>query len=377
MTQTSTVVDCNSSPEILVTADSCGRLHESDAVTILCYEKEIPTFVEAELERLYENLYSSIPQMRISGKLNEASTYVVRKGSEVVTVFLFRIDRRRVEVLNEVIRIDEEDINRFAAYIFATFRSVSVVTFRAIQMNHGPISFLSQRFEYLEDIVVDLPGRSEDYTANLGKSTRRNMRRYLKALKQDFPSFKFSVFEKGSIEAQNFRDIIELNRLRMSAKGKVSAYGEEETGRLAHLARECGLVGVATIDNRVCAGAISYRVRGNYFLAVLAHDSAYDEFGLGMLCCFLIICECIKRGGKVFHFLWGQYAYKYQLLGSERKLDFLAVYRSRAHYLLNADFAFRTACKGFLRRAKNWLHQGTHLSVLANRILITLRGLRR
>lgn len=359
-----------------MTQTSTAVKYQSDSISFSCYENEIPPFVEAEMERLYGSLYSSIPQLRVGGNLDGVSTYVVQKGRELVTIFLFRIDGRRLEVLNEVIRIEEEDIRRFATYIFSGFGAIDVVSFHAIQMDFGSIPFKYQQFECLEDIVVPLPGNTEDYTASLGRSTRKNLRYYRNALMHAFPSFRFSIYEKGAIEPQHVRDIIDLNRARMADKNIVSGIDEAEAAKLNYLARERGLVVVATIDGHVCAGAITFRVGENFFLSVLAHDPAYNAYRLGNQCCYFTICECIKRAGKEFHFLWGQYDYKYLFLGVQRDLHRLAIYRSRLRYLLNAGFALRIAFLGYIRRAKIWSHQDTTMSKFSRRIINTVRGFR-
>jgi hypothetical protein len=357
------------------------RPNNPEAVIIFSYANEIPSFVEAEMERLYGSLYSSLPQLKIDRNIDNVNTYVVRKGCELVTVFLFRLEKQRVEVLNEVINIDEEDISRFLNYVFATFKSAQVVIFRAIQTNFPGVPFLYQRFNYLEDIVVTLPDSAEDYMASLGKNTRRNIRRHLKALAQDFPSFSFHIAENDDFDEQYARKLAEFNKGRMAAKKKVSAIDEEATLRTIKLAKRYGLAGIVTIDNQVCAGAISYRVGENYFLEVLAHDPKYDAYSLGTLCCVLTICECIERGGKEFHFLWGRYEYKYTLLGVQRNLDYLALYRSRLHFFLNANTALRVVARDKMRRFILWLHrlerQESVVGRFALRGLAYLRALRK
>ena len=376
MTQRSTAVDRDSGSGAPAT-QATERMHESNAITILCYEDEIPSFVEVELERLYGNLYSSIPQLHVGGKLGQASTYVVRKGREIITVFLFRVHGRMLEVLNQVIRIEPEEVERFTEYVFSALGSIDVVSFRGIQTEIDAIALKIQRFECLEDIVVSLPGTAEDYTARLGRSTRKNLRYYKKTLMHAFPSFEFSVYEKEAVEPRHILEIIELNRARMSVKSKVSAIDEAETARLIYLARARGLVGVVTIDGRICAGAITSCVGRNYFLSVLAHDPAYDAYRLGNQCCYLTICECIRRAGKEFHFLWGQYDYKYLFLGVQRDLYQLAVYRSRCHFVLNAATASRIAFRGYVRRAKLWARRDTAVSRLANKVFNSIKSLRK
>lgn len=346
-----------------------GGSPASEAISILCYENEVPPFVVAELNRLYENLYSSFAHLHAGGKLDKASTYVVRKGREIVTLLLFRMDGRRLTVLNEVIRIDEEDIYRFASHIFAAFQSIQVISFRAVQTNLRRLPFRFQQFDYLEDIVVALPSSADDYIASLGKKTRGNMRRYLKLIKRDFPSFRFDVFENEAIEQHHVHDIMAMYRSRMSAKNKVLDTDDEEVEQLINCVRENGSVGVVTINGCVCAGAIASRVGANYFLRVLAHDPEYNKYSLGTLCCYLAISDCIMRGAREFHFLWGESDYKYLLSGVRRALDFLAIYRSRTQLLLNIDIAIKARVRSVIRTALRYLHRARRQDTLPARLV--------
>lgn len=112
-----------------------------------------------------------------------------------------------------------------------------------------------------------------------------------------------------------------------------------------------------TIDGQVCAGTINYRVADNYFLQVVAHAPAYDDYGLGTLCCYLTICECIARRGDEYHFLWGRYEYKYRLLGVERDLSHLLIYRSRLHMALNGRTTLRHLYGGKMYELRDWMEQ--------------------
>ncbi|MEN3294835.1 MAG: hypothetical protein V7642_4088, partial [Burkholderiales bacterium] len=98
---------------------------QSEDIAIECYESEMPSFVESELERLYGQIYSSLAFFRLFKPSDNVSTYVVRRGGEAITVLVFRRENGRVEVFNEMIRIDAGEIDRFADYIFRRFPSVS------------------------------------------------------------------------------------------------------------------------------------------------------------------------------------------------------------------------------------------------------------
>lgn len=350
--------------------DMPTRLNGPEDITISCYENDVPAFIETELDRLYASFYSSLAHFRVYNDGRDTSTYIVRKGDRIITVFLFQQDGGNVRVVNEVIKVDEEDISRFVAYIFANFEAATVILFRAIQTDIQKIPFPYQRFNHLEDIVLAMPGTAEEYVASLGKNTRRNIKRYTKKLLEYFPSFRYQVFENDEVDEQAIRDIVNLNRARMDDKNKVSAIDEDETERIIILAKKCGLVSVARIDGRVCAGGISFRVGSNYFLNVIAHDPAYDDCWLGILCCYLTICECIARGGKEFHFLWGEYEYKYRLLGVKRDLDKLAIYRSYAQMLLNGTVMLSIAFHGYVRQARLRLHAAKHRGGVGSRLTI-------
>jgi len=348
---------------------------------ISCFENDVPEFIAADMTRLYGSLYSSLPQFHIYTDGTDTSTYIVRKGGKPTTIFLFQHIDAGVTVVNEVIKVSEEEISRFSAYIFSSFPSVAFISFKAVQTAITRLSFPYQRSNCLEDIVLALPSTIEQYFSSLGKHTRRNIKRQTKRVLAVFPTFRFQIFEKDEVDADTIRKIVDLNRARMAGKHKMSAINDEETERLVRLAKECGLVGVATIDGRVCAGGINFRCGENYFLNVIAHDSTYDDYWMGILCCYLTICECIKRRGREFHFLWGQYDYKYALMGVQRDLDNVAVYRSYWHLVLHSGHAFKMISGGYRRQLQLWFQKVKRrdnlLSRCATMVWSSLRNFRR
>src|SRR2546425_1120584 len=131
MERTTVATNCQQICAPLVDPESDRAAPERTGITISCFVHEVPPFAEAEMENLYGSLYSSLTKFRIYGGVGDASTYVVRKDGKVIVVFLFRLNKGRVQVMNEVIRIDEEEIRRFSETIFLKFRSASVISFNA------------------------------------------------------------------------------------------------------------------------------------------------------------------------------------------------------------------------------------------------------
>jgi hypothetical protein len=319
------------------------------------YEAPLPAFVEAELERLYKSVFASMVRVRSMGLFEQVSAFVARRGGEVSCVLLFRRDGGVVHVLNEAVALHAADIECFARTLFANYPAVRLVSFPALRARIGTLPFPYQQFDCLEDIVLELPHTADAYFAALGKNMRSSLKRYQKKIAADFPGFRYAFYEKGDIGEQDLAAVVGLSSARIASKNQLSTHTGEKTRQLMRLVKECGVVLVATIDGRVCAGVICTQFGGNFFMHVVAHDPAYDEYRIGKVCCYLSICDAIARGAAEYHFLWGRYEYKYRLLGEQRDYDRLVIYRSRLALLRNLKLFLRTAWRGYGRRAKWWL----------------------
>jgi hypothetical protein len=338
----------------------------------------LPSGVANEMDWLYQNLFSSSAMFRTHGPAHGVQTYVVRRAGHAVTVLAFRIDGARVHVMNEQIQLGGEEIERFAQFIFDKFPRIRSVVFKAVQTARKKFPFPHQRHGFTNDIVLTLPGTPEAYLESLGKSTRDNIKRYLKLCKRDFPSFCFDSQDGWSTPEETLRTIVAFNHERMAGKSKVSGLTDAESARLIALARTCGMVSTVRIDGRVCAGTICYRVGDNFFMRVIAHDSRHDSHRLGLLCCYMTICECIRRNGRHYHFLWGREEYKYRLLGQQRDFDTLVLYRSRLAYLGDGVAIAKKAFRARVAGAKRWLldpaNEGRAAARLARMAKERLRG---
>lgn len=343
-----------------VAGASIVRMKTLATISITCYENAVPSFVETELARLYGNVFSSLEHLRAYRGTENINTYVARSDGEIASVLLFCRERNKIQVLNEGMLLSTEEVQRFANYIFSVYSAVHIISFHAVRAPIQKFGFPCQRFTCLEDIVLELPASVDEYRDRLGKSTRSYLNRYLNKLKRNFPSFRHEIYEKQDIDEQHIREILRFNRQRMASKGRIPERSDEDAPPVMQLARECGLVSVITIDGRVRAGTINYHVGNNYFLDVISHDPAYDEYRLGTLCCFLTVCTCILMGGSEYHFLWGRSDYKYRLLGAPRNLDDLVVYRSPLYFLRNGGLALKNAYAGYRHQGKDRLREFLH-----------------
>lgn len=332
------------------TAVVCTSAHDDASIT--CHLHHIPDFVEAELERLYGSFFSSLPVLKLHGGLEDTHTYVLREGNAIRDIWLFQCDAHEVRVINEQIAIGETSLRRFAQYVFASYPSVNIITLHAVQAEVRGLRIPHHRTNCTEDSVLTLPASDEEYLTQLGKNTRKNIRRYLKRWEESFPSFRYQVYEGDEASEQDIRAIIELNRIRMAQKGKVSGNDEDEVRRILQLVKQRGVIGVGTIDGRVCAGVIAYRFGSHYFSQVRAHDPIYNDYRLGIIGAYLLIAACIARGGKELHFMWGREAHKSTLLAVQRDFDHVTLFRSPWQLLLHSPLIAKNAWSGFHRQAK-------------------------
>ncbi len=338
----------------------------------------IPVFAEAELARLYGHIHSSVAFFETSRIIYDAKTYISHENHKISAVIIFRIEGKCAEILNEFICLNSVEIQKFSDYIFCNFRSVHAIRFHAIQADTGSLPYPSQRHNSKENWVITLPRTPTQYTDSLGKATREKIKRYSKKILKDFPSLSYEFYENEEIQEEHIRTLIKLSQARITSKKKPFGIDEDETKRIIRLAKRCGVVNVARIDGRLCAGMITYRVGFQYLTEVIAHDPNYNEYRLGTLCYHRTICESIARGAKKFHMGGGREDYKAHLLGVRQDMDRLLIYRSYAHMALSPCLVAKTAADGCVRRMKVWLlaHEKSLVTQAVYSFLFLLRKLR-
>lgn len=324
-------------------------------VSIACHENEVPAFAAAEIERLHGHLYCLPSWLAMTGQIDGASTYVASKGGAPAAVLLYQREKNAVTVISEFVHLGEDDIRRFAAHMFDSCPAVTRITFNRVRTDLRSLPYPWHAVNHTEDMIIDLPATVQEYDARVGKNMRRNIKRYTSALLHEFPTYAYRIKDAAEIGEQEIRDIIRLGRIRMESKNIAPRYTEAETQWIVQLAKRCGLVGIATVDGQVCAGAIGFRIGENYFMHVIAHDPRFNDYSLGILCYYHTICEGIARGGKRFHLLQGRYGYKVRLLAERHDIRHIDIYRSPLHAVAHSRRIFRKALDGHLLAVKQWL----------------------
>jgi hypothetical protein len=321
----------------------------------VCFEEDIPLFVERALEQLHGSIYSSALRARVDGWAHKASSYVFLRDGQAESVLLYRLDGSTLKVLSEVFRLGAHDIAVCAEHMFSRHPQVGVIRFSSIDTDLAMLRTPTLKVQAKEDIVVELPADRQAYWTSLGKTTRQNIKYYRNKLVREQGEFSLTTHTGSELTRSAFDEVVSMNRARMECKGKAYGNSEQQLEQLWRFTRHAGMLLRLTVAGRVAAGAICLRAGDNWHLETIAHDPAFDDYRLGTLCCYLSIEECIKRGGREFHFLWGQYDYKYRFLGQERKLYDLAIYRSRSNMALQPLAALAAWSQRAKGRAREWL----------------------
>lgn len=351
----------------LLLADIVSEIHEH------C----VPDFASQALDCLQGSLYASLKYLQLCGPGQILPhTWVGYRNGEVASVLLFCIQGRCAKVLSEVISLDSLQIDAFSERVFRHFPVVRRVVFNAVTLQSPPCSLPNQHFAYSENYVLTLPACNEAYIAALGKSTRQSVRGYRNRLQRDFPDFSWTAYDCHALSAEQQRELVaRLHRFKresMSARGKLADIDPAETQRILTMAADCGLFGIGLIQGRVCAGALSCRIGDTYVMLLSASDPAMSAYRLGLLTCLWSVSDCIERGARDCHLLWGRYQYKHQLLAVPQALHRMTVYPSVRQMLLQPLTVLMMMLRGQYVRGRRWL--GDQMAARENRGLRWLAG---
>jgi hypothetical protein len=198
---------------------------------VACYENQVPSFVDAALDRLYGSIYSTIGMFYFDGSIAKAHTYVASINGEPTSVLLYRCERNVVTVLNGSITLSRAEMERFARTIFTRYKRVSAIVFNAIRHNISGTSYPYQRYIYGEDIVAELPETPERYFANLGRNMRETVKRFQNRLKRNHPDFRFQAYVNDEADENQIRD---LAAARAHRKQEQSLYRHRRRNRTHH-----------------------------------------------------------------------------------------------------------------------------------------------
>jgi hypothetical protein len=314
-----------------------------------------PVELERDLERLYKNVFCSVPNIKNVIDFSSLFAYVSVSNLNPEQIILFSHKGSSVVVINELFTMPATDLLMFVKSIFSNFANVRMIVFPSLRTNANVAEFPLQRFNSTEDIVISLPKSIEEYSSSLGKNTRETVSRFRRRIAARYPAIEFLSFERDKITPSVVAKIVELNCLRIRSKNQVPSHTAESLDWLYRITQKFGIVVLAMQGERICGGVICTNINGKFFMHVIAHDSEFDVVRMGKICCYLSICDAINKGGSEYHMLSGEYDYKSKFLGKKFEYERISIYRSKKAVLSMLPSFIEAELKGRGRSLKKKL----------------------
>jgi Acetyltransferase (GNAT) domain len=285
----------------------------------------VPRSLTDALPGLYSSVFCLIEYIELFDQPANLNACVLDDPLHVV---LFTVHGRDAVILNRLFDIDGIAARRVLDSIFRALPKVRRVRVRHFKLDPADIGLPFRTVSTGDDLVMSLPSSLGEYDRLLGRSTRKNLRKYMNRLSRALPGFTFEVREKAAIDDELVRQVAAFNRVRMRVKGTTSDIDEAYEQSLGMMLAAYGFAGVLQAQEGVIAGCLCTKVGSSYYALVQAFDQAYDELHLGLLCYYLTVCAAVERSGLEYHFLWGNSRYKRQLGGRPISLYDASLYRT-------------------------------------------------
>ncbi|MGF6272818.1 CelD/BcsL family acetyltransferase involved in cellulose biosynthesis [Massilia sp. UYP11] len=314
--------------------------------------RPFPPSLGALLEQCYENVFCTEARCAALPADAEVACYVAQRDGIPVMGVLYRREGRAITVLSEQFAIDGGALEQMVRCLFSRHQGVHLIHFPAVQAPRRRMPFPCQRYGATEDLVISLQGTPETYLASLGPNTRVAIRRAQRMLARQAPDLAFSFHGPDTIDPADVAALVELNCLRLRHKGQSPSHTADSLATLESMLGAYGCMLLARSGGRIRAGVACTHVGRHAYMHVIAHDPEFDQARLGLLCCFMSICESIRRGMREYHLLSGRYDYKRRLLGQLRDFDRIVVYRSLASVVASLPTYARTLVRGRGRQAR-------------------------
>ena len=332
----------------------CSKPPASESI----YRHCIPDFAANALDTLYGNLHSSLATLNFTN-LSKTSTYVKwteeSNSNNPESIFLFQKLGQSLHVVNEGMRLKKNEINHFCEYVFANDQEIKRIDFHAVAPPQQRLSRPNLRWVCTEDIVITLPNDEQNYLNQLGKATRKSIKKHLTRAQRELPNFTHSIQKGNQVSEDALMKIVGFNHSRMAGKEKLSALDSQTTKQLLAIIRSHGIVGLVNSDRGMGAGTLACRFGDDVFSLITAHDPTYDAFGFGTLSRHLMIIHSIQTGAQRFHLLGGNMSSKRSALGVRETLEHLTVYRSPVDMLRDPKFTLQLATNAVKYHLHRWL----------------------
>jgi hypothetical protein len=333
----------------------CKEIEGLDAVL---YPAGVPSSELDALPGLYGNVASTAPFFRLYDYLDVPAACVLHRPHHV---FVFRKDGRTVEVLNRTCAVPPEDVERACAAIFRglpdTRRIHMDVTCSPAELAL-PVRFLFRR-DYR---AIEIPGGPEEYTASLGKHTRRNLRSYERRWSRDHPGSDIRVVSCEGRAEELFEQFRVWKRARFAGRGTPSHWDEVRNAgeHYTALLEEGGEALVVSIDGEPVGTSFFFHVGSTIESQEAAYDTRFEPYALGTLMHYWTALEAARRGCTRVSLGPGPNAY-FERFGSTLRPSYrISVFRSELARLDSLNEAAETGRRRLRLGARSTYWKSRH-----------------
>lgn len=318
----------------------------------------VPSGLAAELPDLYGSLFATLDWFETHDDSPGHGACVLAEPRHVL---LFDRAGDTVEVLNKAFRIAPADARRACRALFRAFPDVRRI--------HLEVMFLAAELElprrvlyWTDHMVVDLPATVDEYTASLGRSTRRNLRLYENRVHRDFPDAAVEIMRPGDRAGELVDLFLAWKNDRFREHGRTTYWERDPAlaARFVELLRRCGEAQVTTLAGREAAISFAFPVGEEVCSQETSFDPSLEQYHLGLLAQYWVACDAVRRGAKRFNLLWSTTQYKERLGATPRRATALSVFRSRSARLRSLSEAREVAGRTWRRDSSRLYWRARH-----------------
>jgi CelD/BcsL family acetyltransferase involved in cellulose biosynthesis len=157
-----------------------------------------------------------------------------------------------------------------------------------------PVRFLFRR----DCRYIEIPGGPDEYTASLGKHTRRNLRSYERRWSRDHPGADIRIVRCEGCSEELFEPFCTWKRARFAERGKTSHWDEvsDSAQHYTALLAEGGEAQVVSIDGECVGTTFFFHVGATLESQEAAYDTRFEPYALGTLMHYWTVLEAARRG---------------------------------------------------------------------------------
>jgi CelD/BcsL family acetyltransferase involved in cellulose biosynthesis len=314
------------------------------------YLDGVPQGSVDELGLLYRSIFSTPAWFRIFDRMEPTGACVLADPRHVI---FFSLAGDTVEVLNKAFVMAPEDAARACRALFRALPGARRIHLE-VMFPPDRLGLPLRVLYWADDMVIDLPRTADEYTAMLGKRTRKNIRNFDNRLRRECGEITTDVFLPGEELPQLFARFLEWHLASCDRRGIESGYVSkpDQAAQTQTLIAEGGELQVTSIGGRPAAVEFLFFIGDEATLYAGAYDPVYADLSLGFLSTYWAVCETIRRGARRCHLLWGTDYYKERLGAHPRRAVRLSVFRSQAARLASLDEAKEVAVRNLRRNGQ-------------------------